>query len=86
MFYFVLCDFVRRAKRCCPVLSYPASEKLYTERDEAFNKKLVDGAVDTAGEEEGVTDEEAARTERLYAIRAHLEHEFDAVREDLRIG
>ena len=70
--------------RYAVVLCYAVSEQVYTERDEGFDKKLVDGAVDE--EEGGAGNDEAAaaaaRTERLYAIRAHLEHEFDAVRKE----
>lgn len=57
--------------------------KVFSEKEEAFNERIIDGAA----EDEGNGDEAAealARTKRLYAIRAHLEHEFDAVSDDER--
>lgn len=55
----------------------PALEKVFNERDDAFDTKKVDGDV----EDEVDPQVEAAenKKKRMYALKAHLEHEFDAV-------
>lgn len=54
--------------------------QVYTDREEAFNDKLVDGTVEGEEADNSEEAEKAARTAKIYAMRAHLEHEFDSVR------
>lgn len=58
--------------------------KVFTEKSEAFDERIVDGeATGEGGDMEGGLDEGAAeaqaRKRRLLAMRAHLEHEIDSV-------
>ena len=57
------------------------SGQVFTERDEAFDKRVVDGDTEDAEGEDGSTEdaEAEARKRRVLAMRAHLEHEIDSV-------
>lgn len=58
------------------------SLEFYSQRSQAFDSNVVDGT----SVKEGVEAEDAvkARTEKLAAIHAHLEHEFDSVERILK--
>lgn len=52
--------------------------QVYTERSDAFDQRIVDGAsADDEGSEEAA--EANQRAIRIAAIQAHMEHEFDEV-------
>lgn len=58
--------------------------KVFTEKSEAFDERIVDGETEgEGGDVEGGVDEATAeaqaRRRRLLAMRAHLEHEIDSV-------
>lgn len=54
---------------------------MYTEKRDAFDAKKVDGAVE---EDDPEADLAERKKKRMYAFKAHLEHEFDAVRRNER--
>ncbi|CAM9113658.1 unnamed protein product [Ascophyllum nodosum] len=62
------------------------SLEVFTERDEAFDKRVVDGDTEDAEGEDGSTEdaEAEARKRRVLAMRAHLEHEIDSVERILK--
>lgn len=53
-------------------------KKVFTQKSEGFDKAKIDGDV---LESDGADSEaEAFKKKKMYALRAHLEHEFDSVR------
>lgn len=61
-----------------PAPPAPAARKIFNERADAFDTKKVDG--DTEDDLDPQVEVAANKKQRMYALKAHLEHEFDAVR------
>lgn len=57
----------------------PALLQVFTEKTDAFDMKKVDGDTDDDLVDPDVVKKDA-KQKRMYALKAHLEHEFDAVR------
>lgn len=51
---------------------------MFSERDEVFDKRLVDGVLEERGDDREAA-EKARRQERIDAMKLHMEHEFDQV-------
>ncbi|CAM9356216.1 unnamed protein product [Ectocarpus sp. 6 AP-2014] len=59
------------------------SLEVYTEKSDAFDAKKVDGDVEEDNPEADLAER---KKKRMYAFKAHLEHEFDAVRGKPPLG
>ncbi|CAM9277412.1 unnamed protein product [Ectocarpus sp. 4 AP-2014] len=57
------------------------SLEVYTEKSDAFDAKKVDGDVEEDNPEADLAER---KKKRMYAFKAHLEHEFDAVERVLK--